>query len=168
MTSAAEVAAVCGRGDANLQVHALVAAQERQISVGRARGDQLDGLAAFQRPERAQHVAADGLEVLPRVLVEPLPVIAQRGELILVSVDDHMVEPPDMYKNHVPAKWADDVPKVVRNERGVDEWEFQGQKTATPFGIWNVTDPVTVSPWAARIMPWSKLVCPAMPLKSAE
>jgi hypothetical protein len=38
-------------------------------------------------------------------------------EMILVSVDDHMVEPPDMYKNHVPAKWADDVPKVVRNER---------------------------------------------------
>jgi hypothetical protein len=56
-------------------------------------------------------------------------------EMILVSVDDHMVEPPDMYKNHVPAKWAGDVPKVVRNERGVDEWEFQGQKTATPFGM---------------------------------
>ena len=35
-------------------------------------------------------------------------------EMILVSVDDHMVEPPDMYKNHVPAKWAGEVPKVRR------------------------------------------------------
>ena len=26
--------------------------------------------------------------------------------MILVSIDDHMIEPPDMYKNHVPAKWA--------------------------------------------------------------
>ena len=56
-------------------------------------------------------------------------------DMILVSVDDHMVEPPDMYKNHVPAKWADEAPKVVRNERGVDEWVFQGEKTATPFGM---------------------------------
>ena len=36
-------------------------------------------------------------------------------DMILVSIDDHMVEPPDMYKNHVPAKWKDVVPKVVRN-----------------------------------------------------
>ena len=56
-------------------------------------------------------------------------------DMILVSIDDHMVEPPDMYRNHVPAKWQDEVPKVVRNEAGVDEWVFQGQKTSTPFGM---------------------------------
>jgi predicted TIM-barrel fold metal-dependent hydrolase len=37
--------------------------------------------------------------------------------------------------SHVPEKWRDDVPKVVRNEQGVDEWVFQGQKTSTPFGM---------------------------------
>ncbi len=26
------------------------------------------------------------------------------NDMILVSIDDHMVEPPDMYENHVPAK----------------------------------------------------------------
>jgi predicted TIM-barrel fold metal-dependent hydrolase len=56
-------------------------------------------------------------------------------DMILVSIDDHMIEPPDMYRNHVPAKWADDVPKVVRNDQGVDEWVFQGQSTTTPFGM---------------------------------
>ncbi len=56
-------------------------------------------------------------------------------DMILVSIDDHMVEPPDMYKNHVPAKWLDDAPKVVHNENGADEWVFQGAKTSTPFGM---------------------------------
>jgi hypothetical protein len=28
----------------------------------------------------------------------------QMDDMILVSIDDHMVEPPDMYENHVPAK----------------------------------------------------------------
>jgi hypothetical protein len=28
----------------------------------------------------------------------------QLDDMILVSIDDHMIEPPDMYKNHVPAK----------------------------------------------------------------
>jgi predicted TIM-barrel fold metal-dependent hydrolase len=40
-----------------------------------------------------------------------------------------------MYENHVPAKWRDDIPKVVRNDLGVDEWVFQGQRTSTPFGM---------------------------------
>ena len=25
-------------------------------------------------------------------------------DMILVSIDDHMIEPPDMYERHVPAK----------------------------------------------------------------
>jgi predicted TIM-barrel fold metal-dependent hydrolase len=59
----------------------------------------------------------------------------QLDDMILVSIDDHMIEPPDMYKNHVPARWLDQAPKVVRNERGVDEWVYQGQATSTPFGM---------------------------------
>jgi predicted TIM-barrel fold metal-dependent hydrolase len=59
----------------------------------------------------------------------------QMDDMILVSIDDHMIEPPDMYKNHVPAKWADQVPKVVRNEHGMDEWVFQGDRTSTTFGM---------------------------------
>ena len=59
----------------------------------------------------------------------------QMDDMILVSIDDHMVEPPDMYENHVPAAFKDKVPHVVRNDSGVDEWEFQGQKTSTPFGM---------------------------------
>jgi predicted TIM-barrel fold metal-dependent hydrolase len=59
----------------------------------------------------------------------------QMDEMILVSIDDHMVEPPDMFDNHVPEKFRALAPKVSRNAAGVDEWEFQGEKTSTPFGM---------------------------------
>ncbi len=59
----------------------------------------------------------------------------QMEDMILVSIDDHMVEPPDMFDNHVPEKWKDRVPKLVRNEWGADEWQFEGKATSTPFGM---------------------------------
>lgn len=56
-------------------------------------------------------------------------------DMILVSIDDHSIEPPDMYDRHVPAKWRDQAPRIVRTEDGVDQWVFQGQATSTPFGM---------------------------------
>ena len=39
-------------------------------------------------------------------------------DLILVSVDDHVVEPPDMFDGHIPAKYRDRAPKVVTKPDG--------------------------------------------------
>jgi predicted TIM-barrel fold metal-dependent hydrolase len=47
-------------------------------------------------------------------------------ELIMISVDDHVVEPPDMFEGHIPAKYADAAPKVVKQEDGSDVWTFGG------------------------------------------
>ncbi|EUA51118.1 amidohydrolase 2 domain protein [Mycobacterium xenopi 3993] len=33
-----------------------------------------------------------------------------KDDMILISVDDHTVEPPDMFKNHLPKKYLDDAP----------------------------------------------------------
>src|SRR5437588_4569503 len=49
-------------------------------------------------------------------------------DLILVSVDDHVVEPPDMFDRHVPAKWRDQAPKSVRKPEGHDVWVFEGNE----------------------------------------
>ncbi len=49
------------------------------------------------------------------------------NDMILVSVDDHLCEPPDMFDKHLDAKWKDEAPKVVRNEAGDDVWTFNGQ-----------------------------------------
>src|SRR5690606_20512116 len=48
-------------------------------------------------------------------------------DLILVSIDDHVVEPPDMFLRHVPAKYRDEAPIVVTDENGVDQWMYQGR-----------------------------------------
>jgi predicted TIM-barrel fold metal-dependent hydrolase len=47
-------------------------------------------------------------------------------DLILVSVDDHLVEPPHMFEGRLPAKYADAAPKVVRRDDGSDVWTFNG------------------------------------------
>jgi predicted TIM-barrel fold metal-dependent hydrolase len=45
-------------------------------------------------------------------------------DLILISVDDHLIEPPDIFVNHLAAKYQDRAPKLVRNEEGNDVWKF--------------------------------------------
>ena len=50
----------------------------------------------------------------------------QAEDLILVSVDDHVVEPPDMFEGRVPAKWKDRAPRIVHNDDGTDVWSFEG------------------------------------------
>ena len=49
-------------------------------------------------------------------------------DMILVSVDDHIVEPPNMFDNHVPAKWRDRAPKSVHKSEGNDVWVFEGNE----------------------------------------
>ncbi|MGZ4802361.1 MAG: amidohydrolase family protein [Acidimicrobiia bacterium] len=50
----------------------------------------------------------------------------QLDDMIIVSVDDHVVEPPDMFERHLPAKYADVAPKLVHKDDGTDVWSFQG------------------------------------------
>jgi predicted TIM-barrel fold metal-dependent hydrolase len=45
-------------------------------------------------------------------------------DLILVSVDDHVVEPPDVFEHHLPAKYRDIAPRVEHRDDGTDAWKF--------------------------------------------
>src|SRR6202020_1104500 len=47
-------------------------------------------------------------------------------DLIMISVDDHVVEPPDLFRGHIPQQDADLAPKVGRQEDGSDVWVFNG------------------------------------------
>ena len=49
-------------------------------------------------------------------------------DMILVSVDDHVVEPATMFERHVPARYKDRAPRVVRKKDGTD-----GSSRALPF-----------------------------------
>src|SRR5690606_10242998 len=48
-------------------------------------------------------------------------------DMILVSVDDHLVEPPDLFEGRLPSRYADQAPRVERTEDGSDVWVFNGQ-----------------------------------------
>ncbi|WP_019929041.1 amidohydrolase family protein [Nocardia sp. BMG111209] len=50
-------------------------------------------------------------------------------DMILVSIDDHVVEPIDMFEGRVPAKWVDLAPKVVVDDKGIDRWVYRGRPT---------------------------------------
>jgi predicted TIM-barrel fold metal-dependent hydrolase len=49
-------------------------------------------------------------------------------DLILVSVDDHTVEPPDMFANHLPASLKDKAPKSIKKPDGTDVWVYEGNE----------------------------------------
>jgi predicted TIM-barrel fold metal-dependent hydrolase len=48
----------------------------------------------------------------------------KNDDMILVSVDDHVVEPPDLFERHLPAKYRDLAPHVVHEDDGTDVWHF--------------------------------------------
>ncbi|MCK9898434.1 amidohydrolase family protein [Frankia sp. AgB32] len=47
-------------------------------------------------------------------------------DMILVSVDDHLVEPPTVFDGRLPAKFADQAPTVIKTDDGSDVWTFNG------------------------------------------
>ncbi len=54
----------------------------------------------------------------------------QADDLILVSVDDHVVEPPDLFEGRLSARAQERAPFVQRLDDGRDVWMFEG--TALP------------------------------------
>ena len=52
----------------------------------------------------------------------------QAEDLILVSVDDHVVEPPDLFEGHLPDKWMEFAPKFVHKDDGTDVWSYEGNE----------------------------------------
>jgi predicted TIM-barrel fold metal-dependent hydrolase len=49
-------------------------------------------------------------------------------DLIMVSVDDHLVEPPDLFEQTIPERWRDQAPRIHRRTNGSDVWLFEGAK----------------------------------------
>ena len=52
-------------------------------------------------------------------------------DMILVSIDDHVIEPRDMFDHHVPAKYKSLAPKSVLNDEGIERWQFMGAESGS-------------------------------------
>ncbi|HTU05751.1 MAG TPA: amidohydrolase family protein [Mycobacterium sp.] len=50
----------------------------------------------------------------------------------LVSVDDHILEPPDLWLNRVPAKDRDRAPRMETDDKGVEAWVYDGKRFPSP------------------------------------
>jgi len=48
-------------------------------------------------------------------------------DMVLISVDDHFVEPADMFDELTPEKFKDVFPKMVRTDEGQDAWLVDGR-----------------------------------------
>src|SRR5690606_34384263 len=56
------------------------------------------------------------------------PARAERRYTV-ISVDDHIVEPPHTFEGRVPARYADRAPKIVeRTPGGPEIWVYDGQE----------------------------------------
>jgi hypothetical protein len=53
----------------------------------------------------------------------------QMDDMILVSIDDHVCKPPDMWERQLSPKWKERAPRFVTKEDGTNLWVFEGQQS---------------------------------------
>ena len=50
---------------------------------------------------------------------------------VLISVDDHIVEPPNMFVGRLPRKYQDKEPRFITREDGANVWVYEGHHIET-------------------------------------
>ncbi len=55
-------------------------------------------------------------------------------DMILISVDDHFVEPPDLFANQTPREFMGKMPEMVKTPEGADAWAIEGRLIRS-FGL---------------------------------
>ncbi|MDT5065950.1 MAG: hypothetical protein QOK02_2105 [Mycobacterium sp.] len=49
------------------------------------------------------------------------------NDLVMVSVDDHVVEPPDLFDGRLAAKYREYAPEFITNADGTNVWKYNGE-----------------------------------------
>jgi predicted TIM-barrel fold metal-dependent hydrolase len=52
----------------------------------------------------------------------------QMNDMVLISVDDHISEPPDLFKKHLSGDDLASAPQLMTAPSGTNYWEYQGMK----------------------------------------
>jgi predicted TIM-barrel fold metal-dependent hydrolase len=53
----------------------------------------------------------------------------------VISADGHVIEPPDMWQQRLPARFRDRAPKLVKDPEGGDAWELVPDTPPMPIGL---------------------------------
>lgn len=57
-----------------------------------------------------------------------LPDPAPRPIMVpVISVDDHLIEPPDLFEGRMPAKFAESAPRITESADGTQQWVYEGR-----------------------------------------
>ena len=59
------------------------------------------------------------------LLPDPAP---RARPFTIISVDDHLVEPADLFEGRLPARFADVAPRIVTDDAGNELWDFDGAR----------------------------------------
>ena len=81
---------------------------------------------------------------------DPVPV-----KYHVVSVDDHVLEPPSLFEGRVPAKFADSAPRIVRGDTRGDFWLIEGALEG--MGDWNGASGRPMSEWSTEPLQYDEL-----------
>jgi predicted TIM-barrel fold metal-dependent hydrolase len=74
----------------------------------------------------------------------PDPPRAERRYTV-ISADDHIVEPPDVFEGRMPARYAERAPRVIEKDDGTETWVYEG--TELPNVGFNAVVGRPVSEW---------------------
>src|SRR4051812_18674076 len=61
--------------------------------------------------------------------------VGGKMEYKVISADNHLIEPRDLFTKGLPAKFKERAPRVVRAEDGGDGWTWDGKNPKRTFGI---------------------------------
>jgi predicted TIM-barrel fold metal-dependent hydrolase len=61
----------------------------------------------------------------PRLLPDPEP---RPAPYVVISVDDHLIEPPDLFEGRLPDGLAEGAPRIVEDDDGTQAWLFDGNR----------------------------------------
>ena len=52
----------------------------------------------------------------------------RRRDYLIISADDHIVEPPDTFEGRLPSSLADRAPRIVEKDDGSETWVYDGME----------------------------------------
>ena len=55
----------------------------------------------------------------------------EMNDMVLISVDDHVCEPPDLFKNHLSGEALATAPQFLKDSNGKNYWLYQGKKKSS-------------------------------------
>jgi predicted TIM-barrel fold metal-dependent hydrolase len=59
---------------------------------------------------------------------ETLPAAEGASPWPIISADDHLIEPPDLFEGRIPSGLADRAPRIVEHDDGTQAWEYEGAR----------------------------------------